>query len=722
MAGSSSIDRRGSKSGYRDKGAGERERERDRDSSRDGSASPERKKIKESNGSGKRRRDRDRSPKRKDRDRERRDKSPRRSKRSKSPPVRRKGGSSSPQLKSSKRSKRSPSPRLVILAKIKSRGLDSRDGSRDRERRGKSPERQPLKSTTRRRSSSDSSPSPVSSHRHNKRPRSEPDDRPQSRRPSSRPPSPSPDSDSDRRSLSASPLLSPLKTPPPPPPSLLLEPDLALSAKRRNKKDRWASSDSDGSDQEDGTPPPPPPGGPPALSATADAIVAAESADDEEGEILEDGELSVAGTKPEPPTPVGAGATAGGGEGAGTPSTPSIRRADDGGDASDVGDVEGAAGKLSAAALELRLAMSRGGGSKPTDTSSPMPHSSIPTVPTAPAVLDNHNPLLMGCRSVECYDRVKYINEGAYGLVFQAKNKNTGQIVAIKQVKMTKDAEKDGFPITALRETNVLLALHHPNIVRVHEMVTGSSLDKIYMVMEYFDADLKSVISAMKKRGEQFTTAEVKCLVQQLLLAVEYLHRHWYIHRDLKTSNLLYNAHGKLALCDFGLARRYEDPIRPYTPLVVTLWYRPPELLLGEKLYSTAVDMWSVGCIFGELVLGEPMFQGTKELEQLGKIFARLGSPTEERWPGYSELSGNKSMKWKAEPKNKLAELFPTTSFSGGPSLSQTGLDLLSKLLQLDPSQRPSAKEALEHPYFSEFPPPTPLEKMPEPHPDASIH
>eukprot|EP00953_Heterococcus_sp_UTEX-ZZ885_P005400 3384-Heterococcus_DN1.PRE.1 len=158
--------------------------------------------------------------------------------------------------------------------------------------------------------------------------------------------------------------------------------------------------------------------------------------------------------------------------------------------------------------------------------------------------VDNYNPLLQGCRSIEHYERIKYINEGAYGMVFAARNRVTGEVVAIKQVKMSRETQKEGFPITALRETNVLLSLHHPNIVRVHEMVTGSSLDKIYMVMEYFEADLKSVLTAQKARGEALGTAEVKCLLLQLIRAVAYLHKHWFIHRDLKTSNLLYSSKG----------------------------------------------------------------------------------------------------------------------------------------------------------------------------------
>ncbi|CAM9553810.1 unnamed protein product [Chrysoparadoxa australica] len=284
---------------------------------------------------------------------------------------------------------------------------------------------------------------------------------------------------------------------------------------------------------------------------------------------------------------------------------------------------------------------------------------------------DNWNPLVQGCRSVEVFERMEYIDEGSYGKVFKARNKVTKEIVAIKQVKMSKDAGKEGFPVTALRETNVLLSLTHPNIMRVHEMLVGSSAEKIYMVMEYFDRDLKDVMSKMKKRHESFSTSEVKNLMLQLLRAVEHLHRHWYIHRDLKTSNLLYNSKGKVAICDFGLARKYEEPIQPYTQLVVTLWYRPPELLLGEKVYSTAVDMWSLGCIFGEIVLGEPMMKGKGEVDQMNKIFNVLGAPSEDKWPGWSKLPLANQVKWSQGSASKLRDMFPATSFSGGPILSK---------------------------------------------------
>ncbi len=328
-----------------------------------------------------------------------------------------------------------------------------------------------------------------------------------------------------------------------------------------------------------------------------------------------------------------------------------------------------------------------------------------------------HNPLLHGCRSVEAYEQIEFIAQGTYGIVFKARGNETGDIVAVKRVKMGNE-DREGFPVTALRETNVLLSLNHPNIVRVKEMVMGSTPDKVYMVMEHFETDLKSLMQNRLKQGDHFITAEVKCLMQQLLSGVAHLHEHWYIHRDIKSSNVLYGSGGRLAICDFGLARKYEYPLRPYTHVVVTLWYRGPELLLGCRVYGPALDMWSVGCMMGELLRGEPLFQGKGEVDQLSKVFSVLGTPTELSWPGWRKLPNGGVCTWKLGTKSKLEELFPATggfSSGGRPVLSPKGFDLLGSMLTLNPEKRISSESALKGSWFEESPRPMPQEYMPPP-------
>lgn len=320
--------------------------------------------------------------------------------------------------------------------------------------------------------------------------------------------------------------------------------------------------------------------------------------------------------------------------------------------------------------------------------------------------------MLQGCRSVFDFERLNKISEGTYGIVYRARDKKSGEIVALKKVKMNVGRKEDcleyGFPISSLREINILLSFDHPSIVNVKEVVMDDH-NSVYMVMEYMEHDLKWLMESMK---QPFSTSEIKCLMLQLLEGVKYLHDNWVLHRDLKTSNLLLNNQGVLKICDFGMARQYGSPLKPYTSLVVTLWYRAPELLLGAKKYSTAVDMWSVGCIMAELLAKKPLFSGTTEVDQIDKIFKTLGTPTEMIWPGLSELPGAKA-NFAKQPYNLLRKRFPATSFTGSPVLSESGFDLLSKLLTYDPEKRITVDDALNHYWFREVPLPKSKDFMP---------
>ncbi|EYB89782.1 hypothetical protein Y032_0227g2795 [Ancylostoma ceylanicum] len=288
----------------------------------------------------------------------------------------------------------------------------------------------------------------------------------------------------------------------------------------------------------------------------------------------------------------------------------------------------------------------------------------------------------------------------------QLESLRRNEIVALKRLKIEK--EREGFPITALREINMLLkAGKHENIVNVREILIGSNADKIYLAMEFVEHDMKNLMDTMHKRGKRFSFGEQKTLMRQLLSGLKHLHDNWILHRDLKTSNLLFSHKGILKIADFGLAREYGDPLRPYTAVVVTLWYRAPELLLGQKMYSTPIDLWSVGCIMGEFVLLKPLFPGNGELDEINKIFTELGTPSDAIWEGYSELPGPKLMKLGNYPYNQLRKKFPASL------MNESGFKLLNRFLTYDPNRRITAEEALNDRWFTEDPKPTPPEMFP---------
>ena len=226
--------------------------------------------------------------------------------------------------------------------------------------------------------------------------------------------------------------------------------------------------------------------------------------------------------------------------------------------------------------------------------------------------------------------------------------------------------------------------------------------------MDFLEHDLKTLLEDM---AEPFLPSEIKTLMLQIVSATEYLHSHWILHRDLKTSNLLMNNRGEIKIADFGMARYTGDPPPKLTQLVVTLWYRAPELLLGTDKYGTGIDIWSLGCIFAELLTKEPLFQGKNEVDQLSSIFALLGTPTTATWPGFRTLPNAKALHPILSTANiATARHLPSSRF---PYLTSSGLRLLSDLLSLNPATRPTATEILSNPYFREDPRPKAKEMFP---------
>ncbi|XP_031208439.1 cyclin-dependent kinase 3 [Mastomys coucha] len=286
---------------------------------------------------------------------------------------------------------------------------------------------------------------------------------------------------------------------------------------------------------------------------------------------------------------------------------------------------------------------------------------------------------------MDVFQRVEKIGEGTYGVVYKARNRVTGQLVALKKIRL--DLETEGVPSTAIREISLLKELKHPNIIKLLDVIHREK--NLYMVFEFLTQDLRKY---MDSSPSELPLPVVKSYLSQVLQGVSFCHSHRVIHRDLKPQNLLINEFGTIKLADFGLARAFGIPLRTYTHEVVTLWYRAPEILLGTKFYSTAVDVWSVGCIFAEMVTGKALFPGDSEIDQLFRIFHTLGTPSEATWPGVSQLPDYQGSfpKWN---RKGLEEIVP--------SLGPEGQELLLQLLRYDPSQRISAKTALTHPYFS---------------------
>ncbi|KAG5977666.1 serine/threonine protein kinase, CMGC, CDC2/CDK sub [Claviceps digitariae] len=322
-----------------------------------------------------------------------------------------------------------------------------------------------------------------------------------------------------------------------------------------------------------------------------------------------------------------------------------------------------------------------------------------------------------GCSRISDYELLGKLGEGTFGEVHKARSKKTGALVALKKIIM--HHEKDGFPITALREIKLLKLLSHKNILKLEDMAVehpSRPTDKrkkpiMYMATPYMDHDLSGLLD---NPSVHFKEAQIKCYLKQLLEGLCYLHDNHILHRDMKAANLLIDNRGVLQIADFGLARHYDGPTpragrpmgdgkRDYTGLVVTRWYRPPELLLQLRQYTTAIDIWGVGCVFGEMLVGKPILAGESDVHQLDLIWDLMGSPNDETMPGWKQLPGGE-LSPRARPGN-LSNRF--REYGSG------AVSLLKELLRLDWRTRINAVDALEHPYFKVAPLPMAPEDIP---------
>ncbi|KAK0418370.1 hypothetical protein QR680_013527 [Steinernema hermaphroditum] len=306
------------------------------------------------------------------------------------------------------------------------------------------------------------------------------------------------------------------------------------------------------------------------------------------------------------------------------------------------------------------------------------------------------------CRRVNDFEKLNRIGEGTYGIVYRAKDTKSGQIVALKKVRIEHKPGEVSMPVSAIREISSLMTLRHENVVKLHEVAVGRAIDSMFLVMEYCEQDLASLLDHMKA---PFTEAQVKCILIQLFKGVGYLHENFIVHRDLKVSNLLLTDTGILKVADFGLARTFGDPPREMTPRVVTLWYRAPELLLDSSYQTTGIDMWACGCIMGELLIHRPLVPGKSELDQIRHIINMLGTPNVKIWPDMENLPALKQFDLPVQKYNRLRKMFPDANAEC--------LGLLNGMFMYDPKRRWSAPKCLNSPYFDASPLPCDPSVMP---------
>ncbi|CAK9435834.1 uncharacterized protein LODBEIA_P04970 [Lodderomyces beijingensis] len=343
---------------------------------------------------------------------------------------------------------------------------------------------------------------------------------------------------------------------------------------------------------------------------------------------------------------------------------------------------------MSSAAVEKRVSQA---GAIPGTSMSSVDKKSF----TPPVSLEDQNASIQNK-----YTKERKVGEGTYAVVYLGKQRSSKRSIAIKEIKT--GLFKDGLDMSAIREVKYLQELKHPNVIELVDVF--SSANNLNLVLEFLPFDLEVLI---KDKDIVFKSADIKSWILMTLRGIHHCHRNFILHRDLKPNNLLISPSGQLKIADFGLARSLGNPNEDLSCNVVTRWYRAPELLFGAKHYTEAVDIWSIGIIFAELMLRIPYLAGKDDVDQLDVTFRAYGTPTEQNWPNVSSL-----------PLYNALHVYPPPSRheirSRFSAATEKALDFLILLTQLDPSRRCNSTQALLHEYFTESPRPTEPEDLPK--------
>lgn len=302
------------------------------------------------------------------------------------------------------------------------------------------------------------------------------------------------------------------------------------------------------------------------------------------------------------------------------------------------------------------------------------------------------------------YVALRVLGKGTYGEVYECLDLKYERRVAVKKL-IIRGSRKQGIPATTIREIGILKALNHPNIVRMLKI--DQDEEGIYLIFEMMETDLAYMI---RKNGNMFGKLPIKYITYQILNGIDFMHSKRMFHRDLKPGNILMSLNGEhIKIADFGLSRTIHQPFRPYSPEILTIWYKAPEMCLSEKIedYSIGVDVWSIGCIMAEMAHRTSLFKGTEPIEMLCQYFEVFGYPSKDNWPEALQLCPK--VNWETLKQSKYVQrvkkIFEEKNFESyfRDIIGEQGLDLLKMMLKLDPMKRISCGEAMKHTFFDEI-------------------